>query len=101
MRRATLISLLVFGSLLVLVLLMVGQKAERGMRRMDLTQIDVTAVDHISIRGTNPVELMREGDLWRIDGRPANANSVKALLESMAHMRSSDLLVEKQQLRLP
>ncbi len=94
MRRATLISLLVFGSLLVLVLLMLGQKAERGMRRMDLTQIDVTAVDHISIRGASPVELMREGDLWRIDGRPANAYSVKALLESMAHMRSSDLLVD-------
>ncbi|MBW2702987.1 MAG: DUF4340 domain-containing protein [Deltaproteobacteria bacterium] len=94
MRRATLISLLVFGSLLVLVLLMLGQKAERGMRRMDLTQFDLAAVDHISIRGTNPIELAREGDLWRIAGRPANANSVKALLGSMEHMRSSDLLVD-------
>ncbi len=94
MRRATLISLLVFGSLLVLVLLMVGQKAEQGMRRMDLTELDVAAVDHISIRGVNSVELAREGGLWRIDARQANANSVKALLEAMAHMRSSDFLVD-------
>ena len=80
MNRTTLTALAVFAILLLAVVLRVGQETERGISRISLAHVKPDAIDRIVVRGDNPAEFRKDGEIWRLaNGREAEANAVMRL----------------------
>ena len=93
MNRTTLTALAVFAILLLAVVLRVGQETERGISRISLAHVKPDAIDRIVVRGDNPAEFRKDGEIWRLaNGREAEANAVMRLMESIPKIASSDLV---------
>jgi hypothetical protein len=95
MKKSTIIALLVFMGLLVAVILSMGDKQEKGITRISFASLDTSKIDRISVSGKNPVELKLEGERWVLsDGRDAEPNAVKRLLEAISKINSSNLVTK-------
>jgi hypothetical protein len=96
MRRSTLISIAVFLALLVAVMLRVGRQTERGISRISFAEVAIDTTDRLEISGSNAVELTKDGEIWRLaNGREADRNAVRQLLEAIPTIASSDLVTRE------
>jgi len=63
MRKNTFIILAVVAALAVAVFVVKRKPPERGITRLELAQIDPKDVDHITVSGPQPIELVKK-DTW-------------------------------------
>ena len=79
MSSKTLFSLLVCVGLAAAAAVTLMRAPERGMVRLDLTHVNTARVDHIQINGPEGVEILKDGDVWRLtNGREADGEAVLA-----------------------
>ena len=97
MKKSTLVAVLVFAALVLVVILISGDRSERGITRISFAQVDTSLIDRIVVTGKNPVELQKEGESWKVaDGRKADESAVKRVLEAVGKITSSDLTTRDQ-----
>ena len=97
MNKNTIIALGVFGLLIVLTIVSTSEKAERGMQRMSLTHVETERIDKIKISGKKSAELVKQSDHWTVQGKRADKNAVKQLLEAIGKVASKDLVTTNQE----
>lgn len=94
MKRSTLIALVVFAGLVALAVVKLSEKKERGIERVSLAQVDATKLDRIELSGKNTAALVKEGDVWKYEGRKADEAAIKQLLEAIGKLESSELVTK-------
>ncbi|MBT6491723.1 MAG: DUF4340 domain-containing protein [Deltaproteobacteria bacterium] len=73
-----------------------GEKQERGVSRVSFTQLDSTQISGLTIKGKHPVVLKRQEDSWTVEsGRRADATAVKAALDALVKIDSTNLVTQK------
>ena len=93
MGKGTLLAAAVFAGLIAVTYFSLRQPAERGVQRLSFPQYDKDAVTGITITGKNPIELKKADGKWQVsDGKPADETAVKALLEAIGKVDSTDVL---------
>lgn len=92
MKKSTLIVCVVFLALAAGAIYTTTRKPERGISRISFSKVDTDSIDAISVKGPKPIELKKVDDVWQLaDGKPADANAIKRLVESVAKIKSSNL----------
>lgn len=95
MKRTTWVALGVFAALLVAVAVLWRGAPERGITRLSFPGLHGAGIDHVVVTGKQPVELRRENESWKlVDGRAADPEAVKRLVDATAKLVSSDLVSE-------
>jgi hypothetical protein len=95
MKKSTVITVLIFLGLLAGVVLNMEPKIERGITRVSFAALDSSSIDQIVITGKNPIEMKHQDQGWVLgDGRRANANAVKRLVEAIPKIDSSELVTK-------
>lgn len=93
MKKGTLVALVVFVALLAGAALTLNKKPERGITRLSFAAVDTAGIDRLQITGANPVELHKKDGKWVLaNGKEADANAVKAALEAIPKIDSSDVV---------
>lgn len=92
MKRNTLVALVVFGVLVALGVLQLTAKQERGITRVDLSQVDSARVDKIVLSGKVAATLTKAGNNWEVEGKPADKRAVDRLLEAVPKVTSTDFV---------
>jgi hypothetical protein len=95
MRRPTLIAVAVFGVLLLVVFALNERPVQRGSERFSLIDLDVDAVDHLTItEGETTIELNREGSSWKVagSGHLADPEAITRALEGLQSVDTSDVV---------
>ncbi|MBN2493364.1 MAG: DUF4340 domain-containing protein [Deltaproteobacteria bacterium] len=97
MKKSTLIAVLVFVGLLIAAFFVMRDEKQRGISRIAFDSVAAVDVHRVRIAGANPVDIERKGEAWVLgDGRKANQSSVKALVETLAKLKSSDLVTRNE-----
>ena len=95
MQRSTLIAVTVFGILVVAAGWVMTRKPERGIQRINFAGLQASLIDRIVVTGAHPVELKKDGAVWRLaNGREADNDAVQALLNTALRVTSSDVLAQ-------
>ncbi len=98
MKKSTLVAIVVFVALLVGVGYVLTRKPERGISRMSFATVDKATIDRLEITGKNPVTLVKQDGVWRLEGGKAADNAaVDRLLESIPKLGSSDLVTKSEE----
>jgi len=90
MNKSTWIALLVFAGLAAAAVVSLREKPERGITRISFAAVDPARVDRLVVKGTEEVEIKREGGEWKIDGKRADGEAVERLLGVVAAVNSSE-----------
>jgi hypothetical protein len=91
MRKTTWLILMIFALLLAFGIYKLKKPFERGIERLSLAQIQPDLLTRITMTGAEPVDLIRDGKIWRLnDGRLADAVYVQRLLDALPKIASSD-----------
>jgi len=95
MRKSTVVAILVFIALLVGAYYSLNQKPERGITRVSFADLDPASIDRVEISGKNPIELKREGELWKLgNGKEADEGSVTRLIEKIPEIISTHVVTK-------
>lgn len=94
MRRSTLVAVAAFVVLLLAVLLVERGGMERGTETLDLTSVDASNVDGLSIHeGEQTIDLTKVDGVWRLDsGRLADRSAIERAVDAIAAIDSSDVI---------
>ncbi|MFH1810046.1 MAG: DUF4340 domain-containing protein [Pseudomonadota bacterium] len=93
MKKSTILAVLVFAGLLALAVTSLNRKPERGITRISFASVDTATIDRVEIQGPKPVTLMQKDGAWTLDnGKSADADAVKRLLDAIPTIDSSTLI---------
>lgn len=93
MKKTTILAVLIFLALAAGTYLTLQQKPERGIQRISFAHIDKDTIDHIEITGPKPVELKKEGEIWKLgNGKEADENAVKRVVDTVPMVVSDQLV---------
>lgn len=92
MNKSTLIAIAVFGVLAAAAVATLRQKPERGITRISFAHVEPAKVDRIVVQGPHPVELRKEGDVWKTGDKNADAAAVQGLLDMLPLVVSAEVV---------